>query len=200
MVCECAHMKNRKTSFLLAMSGLGLAVVFALPGCDKDDPPIPDDSKDLAASLPDLSHSHGGDDMATGSRDMAMPPADMAMSGPKVTGLPTCTDTGVTADMVYSAVAKTACGRCHGTGAGGLTFTDGATFRSSQVGKKSGQATGLDMVKAGSVDGSYLIYKLMNQQTAPGVGGSGAIMPKGGTKLPDADLCKFIVWVKEGAK
>lgn len=207
MVCKCAPMMNRNSSLLVVLSGLGLAVVMASQGCDKNDPPIPDDNKDLAAASPDLSHNHGSDDMAMppagdmamGGKDMAMPPTDMAMSGPKVTGLPTCTDRGVTADTVFTAVAKSACSGCHSKGAGGLTFTDGASFRSSTVGKKSGQAVALDLVKASSVDGSYLIYKVMNQQTAMGVGGSGAVMPKSG-KLPDADLCKFIVWVQEGAK
>ncbi len=200
-------MKNRIPFVVLALGGLGFSVVLASQGCDKDDPPVPDDKQDMSAKLPDLSHNHSGD-MATGSPDlatsgdMAMAAADMAGGGPKVTGLPSCTDRGVTADMVFSSVAKASCanGRCHSTGAAGLTFTDGATLKSGTVGKKSSQAAMLDIVKAGSVDGSYLIYKLMNQHMAPGVGGRGELMPKGGTKLPDADLCKFIVWVQEGAK
>jgi len=72
-------------------------------------------------------------------------------------------------------------------------------MKSVMVGKKSSQSM-LNVVTAGNVDQSYLIYKLMDQHLAMGVGGKGELMPKGGTKLPNADLCKFIVWVKEGGK
>jgi hypothetical protein len=185
---------------------MGLSLVLASLGCDKTDPPIPDDTNDLSVKPADMAKgavdmATAGGDLATASGDMAMPTGDMAMPGPKVMGLPTCTDRGVTADTVFNSVAKASCagGRCHGGTAGGLTFTDGASLKAVMVGKKSGQST-LDIVKAASVDQSYLIYKLMGQQTAPGVGGRGELMPKGGAKLPDADLCKFIVWVQEGAK
>jgi hypothetical protein len=53
------------------------------------------------------------------------------------------------------------------------------------------------MVTASNVDMSYLMYKLVGQQGT--VGGRGGLMPKGGRRLADADLCKFIVWIKEGA-
>ena len=139
-------------------------------GCDKTDPPIPDDGNDLSVKPADLSHGHtddmamNGADMATSGGDMAMGAADMTSTGPKVTGLPSCTDTGVTADTVFNAVAKTSCamGRCHSTGAGYLPFTDGATMKSVMVGKKSSQSM-LNVVTAGNVDQSYLIYKLMDQ-------------------------------------
>lgn len=194
-------------SFFAVASAGTLSLLLGMSGCDKTDPPIPDDSNDLSVKPADLSHGHSDDmamtggDMASSGRDMTTTSGDMAASGPKVMGLPSCTDTGVTADAVFNAVAKTSCamGRCHSTGAGYLGFTDGATMRTAMVGKKSGQSM-LDLVKAGNVDQSYLIYKLMDQHLAADVGGKGELMPKGGAKLPSGDLCKFIVWVKEGGK
>ena len=76
-------MKNRIPFVLFALGGLGFSVVLASQGCDKDDPPVPDDKQDMTAKLPDLSHGHSAD-MATGSPDMAtsgdmaMPAGDMA--------------------------------------------------------------------------------------------------------------------------
>lgn len=203
-------MLNTRSFGTLCLVGSALLVssLLGTSGCDKEDPPIPDDKMDLAIRPPDLSMgatndmTSGGTDMASNPADMVSPPADMASGGPKVMGLPSCTDKNVTADAVFTSVAKASCanGRCHTTGAGGLTFTDGASMKTAMVGKKSGQATMLDMVKASNVDQSYLIYKLMDQHLAAGVGGRGELMPKGGSKLPNADLCKFVVWVQEGAK
>jgi len=185
---------------------MGLSLVLASLGCDKTDPPIPDDTNDLSLKPADLAKGETDmptvlGDMGSVGGDLAMPTGDLAMPGPKVMGLPTCTNVGVTADTVFTSVAKASCAgaRCHGGTAGGLTFTDGATMKAVMVGKKSGQSM-LDLVKASSVDQSYLIYKLMGQHTAAGVGGRGELMPKGGSKLPDTDLCKFIVWVREGGK
>ena len=208
-MCKCAHMNRRLSArpCFSVVSAFAMSLLVASSGCDKSDPPIPDDGNDLSVKPADLSHGHtddmamNGADMATSTGDMAMGAADMTSTGPKVTGLPSCTDTGVTADTVFNAVGKTSCamGRCHSTGAGYLPFTDGATMKSVMVGKKSGQSM-LNVVTAGNVDQSYLIYKLMDQHLGTGVGGKGELMPKGGTKLPNADLCKFIVWVKEGGK
>lgn len=200
-------MKTRSIGTLcLVGSALLVSSLLAATGCDKEDPPIPDDKLDLAIRPPDLT-TGPTNDMTSGGMDMVSIPADMASAdmtsgGPKVMGLPSCTDKNVTADLVFTSVGKASCanGRCHSTGAGGLTFTDGATMKSAMVGKKSGQATTLDVVKASNVDQSYLIYKLMDQHLAAGVGGRGELMPKGGSKLPSADLCKFVVWVQEGAK
>lgn len=210
----------------LAAPLVALAVSGCVPDKPKDDmgtgvdlsatPDMAINRPDLSGGTPDLAAAKdmagvkedmgggkddmaGGRDMATGTADMAMPPADMA-SGPRVTGLPTCTDTGITADTLFNDVAKTACanGRCHAVGEGGLTFTSGATLKSATVGVASKQTTVVPLVTASNVDLSYLMYKLVNQQTA--VMGRGGIMPRGGARLPDADLCKFIVWIKEGAK
>ena len=184
--------------------------VAALGACtDPGDDPMHDDH-DLATAQvdmwrPDLAGGGGGDmagggDMVSPTGDLATPTVDMAMAGPKLMGLPTCTITGVTADALFTSPAMGSCamGRCHSAGAGGLTFTSGATLKSNTVGVSSGQAMAMKLVTAGNVDQSYLLYKLMNQQMA--AGGRGDLMPKGGSKLADADLCKFIVWVREGAK
>lgn len=209
-MCQGAHMLNIRSLGTLGLVGSSLAVssLLCVASCDKVDPPVPDESMDLAVRPPDLTTgptvdmTASGTDMASPTVDMVSPPVDMATSGPKVMGLPSCTDKNVLADAVFSSVGKTYCanGRCHSSGAGSLTFTDGASMKTAMVGKKSGQATTLDMVKAGNVDQSYLIYKLMDQHLAAGVGGRGELMPKGGSKLPSADLCKFVVWVQEGAK
>lgn len=159
---------------------------------------------DLAGGKSDLAvavdMAGGKADMASGTPDLSSPPADMA-GGPMVTGLPTCTDTGVTADVVFSTVASTSCavaGTCHSKGDGGLTFTSGATLKSAFVGIASKQTTVVPLVTASDVDRSYLMYKLTNQQAS--VMGRGGLMPRGGARLTDANLCKFIVWIKEGAK
>ena len=54
---------------------------------------------DLATTPPDLAG--GKPDLAAGDKDMA--------AGQVVTGLPACTETGVTADMVFNLVAKPNC-------------------------------------------------------------------------------------------
>lgn len=169
--------------------------VAALPACDKPETKDPDDMAE-AADLATIRR-----DMAKAPEDMATQPPDLTTLGPKLTGLPSCTNTGVTADMVYKDVIATSCsggGRCHAMGASGLTITSGMQLIANTVNKSAGQTTTIPLVKPGDVNSSYLIYKLMDQQGM--AGGSGGIMPKNGIKLPDAELCKFIVWVKEGAK
>lgn len=152
---------------------------------------------DLAGGKNDLAVAT---DMAGGTPDLSTPPADLA-TGPMVTGLPTCADTGVTADSLFTTVAAASCavtGSCHSKGDGGLTFTSGATLKSAFVGIASKQTTVVPLVTASDVDRSYLMYKLTNQQAT--VMGRGVLMPRGGARLTDANLCKFIVWIKEGAK
>lgn len=172
-----------------------------LAACEKPETKDPDDmgDGDLATSgRKDLAMSP---DLAKSPADLATPPADLATAGPKLTGLPVCTITGVTAETVYKDVIATSCsggGRCHASGAGKLTITSGPTLIANNVGVAADQTTVMPRVKAGNIDQSYLLYKLMDQQMM--AGGSGGLMPKNGTKLPDAELCKFIVWVKEGAK
>ena len=86
---------------------------------------------------------------------------------------------------------------CHG--GGGTTFTaTTAAELSALAGKAATQTTKMPLITAGSPEQSYLIYKLYNKQSI--AGGNGDIMPQGGPMLAKADLCKFITWIKEGAK
>jgi hypothetical protein len=153
------------------------------------------------ASRPDDMMRHPSD-MTEPSPDLMRPPMDLStppdLGGPHVTGLPTCTDTGVTADTLFTGTAMAACakGGCHSSGSGGLTMTSGATLKANTVGVAANETKLVKRVAAGDIDGSYLMYKLTNQQDK--VGGSGSSMPPG-KKLSDAELCQFIAWIQEGA-
>lgn len=206
LVLGCTDDKPPKED--LGVPGVDLAV--SQPDMSISRPDLAGGPADLAGGAGDLAGGSTdlampGDlgvktDMAGGTPDLSMPPRDMA-AGPMVTGLPTCTDTGVTADVLFTTVARSSCavtGDCHAKGDGGLTFTSGATLKSAMVGIASKQTTVVPLVTAGDVDRSYLMYKLVNQQAA--VMGRGGIMPRGAGRLSDANLCKFIVWIKEGAK
>ncbi len=179
--------------------------------------PMPDmanPSPDMAHSATDMARSPMDlaslpSDMMSGKNDMAEPPVDLArppmdlsvpadMAGPHVTGLPSCTGSGVTADTLYTGTAMSACagGGCHGGGAGGLTMTSGATLKANTVGVAARETKEVKRVAAADIDGSYIMYKLTGQQSK--VGGSGNSMPPG-KKLSDTELCQFILWIQEGA-
>ncbi|MCY1060118.1 DUF4215 domain-containing protein [Nannocystis sp. SCPEA4] len=106
-----------------------------------------------------------------------------------------CAPASVSAAQAWQAV-KGSC-NCHGNGVGtSLIFKDGESFRDSMVGVPSTMAA-IDIVTAGDVDRSYLLFKLLNQQTNV-VGGGGNPMPIGKV-LSDAQLCTVIEWVRGGA-
>jgi cysteine-rich repeat protein len=108
---------------------------------------------------------------------------------------PDCAPAQVSAGQAWQAVAG-AC-NCHGKGVGtALIFKDGPSFRDSMVGVPSTMAT-IDIVTAGDVDRSYLLFKLLNQQTNV-VGGGGNPMPIGKV-LTEGQLCTVIEWVRSGA-
>ncbi|MFZ6184237.1 DUF4215 domain-containing protein [Nannocystis pusilla] len=108
---------------------------------------------------------------------------------------PDCAPAQVSAGQAWQAVAG-AC-NCHGKGVGtALIFKDGPSFRDSMVGVPSSMAT-IDIVTAGDVDRSYLLFKLLNQQTNV-VGGGGNPMPIGKV-LTEGQLCTVIEWVRSGA-
>lgn len=181
-----------------------LSAAVGLAGCGGSGEPQPEDmaAPDLAVvTTPDLSvpaaDLHPAADLKP-LEDMRLV-TDSAPPAPTVTGLPPCTETNINADKLFP-TAKTHCanGGCHATGAGGLTIKDAATLKSALVGVAARQTTIMPRVQAGNVDQSYLIYKLADQQ--PAAMGSGVLMPKGGSRLADPDLCQFVVWVKEGAK
>lgn len=201
-----SHTRPRPTAARLFPGTLVtlLSAAVGLAGCGGSGDPQPEDmaAPDLAVTpTPDLSVTPA--DMRAAAdlkplEDMRVV-TDSAPPAPMVTGLPSCTETGINADKLFPTV-KTHCanGSCHATGAGGVTIKDAATLRSALVGVAARQTTIVPRVQAGNVDQSYLIYKLVDQQAT--VMGSGVLMPKGGSRLADADLCQFVVWVKEGAK
>jgi hypothetical protein len=132
--------------------------------------------------------------------DLAQLPPDM--SPPVVTGLPTDCTPGTTLVDLYNTVVAPRCiaDGCHRNQFmlwGALTASQ---FRDAVVGVKATQAPSLLRVKSGDVNGSYLIYKLVNQQTKVAFSQvAGVQMPNGGMQLDHDSLCKFISWVQGGA-
>ena len=115
-------------------------------------------------------------------------------SPPQALMPPGCAPAQVSASQAYAAV-KPSCG-CHGNGAGGLPFTDSNSFRNNMVAVDSATAQ-MQLVAPGQIDQSYLIYKILNQQSSV-PGGYGSPMPVG-KPLSDANKCLLINWVKSGA-
>jgi hypothetical protein len=108
-VCKGARMSQRRSfrsSFLSVASGVRCVLLVGSSGCDKTDPPIPDDGNDLAVKPADLSHGHTGD-MAMNGAAWRHAVATSAMGGCRHDQhgsessrvVPSCTDTGVTGDI-----------------------------------------------------------------------------------------------------
>jgi cysteine-rich repeat protein len=108
---------------------------------------------------------------------------------------PGCSDAEVNVEQAYAAVKGTC--NCHGNGPGNLFFSSAGTFKSSMVGVKA-QIASMNLVTAGNIDQSYLLFKVLNQQ-ANVVRGGESPMPIGKV-LSDAQKCTLINWVKSGAK
>lgn len=142
--------------------------------------------------------------------DLRMMPPDLAplppdMSPPAVTGLPTDCTPGTTLVDLYNTVVAPKCiaDGCHRNQFmlwGALTASQ---FRDAVVNVKAtqtNQSSNLMRVKPGDVNGSYLIYKLVNQQTKVAFSQvAGVQMPNGAMALDKDSLCKFISWVQGGA-
>jgi cysteine-rich repeat protein len=108
---------------------------------------------------------------------------------------PDCAPASVSAAQAWQAVSGS-CG-CHVKGlAGSLKFGDAASFRDNMVGVPSATAA-IDLVTPGDPDRSYLLFKMLNQQTNV-VGGGGDPMPIGKV-LGEAQRCTVIEWVRSGA-
>lgn len=128
--------------------------------------------------------------------------SDIVMAPPTVTGLPkSCPTETVDADKLFTGVVQSTCATdgCHGANNSKIfSITSAAEMKSKWVGVNSQQASKLPRVKGNDIDQSYIMYKLMSQQSK--VQGQGGIMPLGAAMpLPDAQLCKFITWIKTGA-
>lgn len=157
---------------------------------------------DLTSGNPDQATSDLATPDLAAAGDMATPDmlSPLVLSNP-----PSCGVAVVTADQLYTNVFKANCTQngagCHATGSGGVTITSGATLRLSWIDKVL-EGARVPVVKSGggdaAVNGSYIMYKLLNQAAVAG-GNNTSSMPKGGAKLADADLCQFINWIKNGA-
>jgi hypothetical protein len=144
-------------------------------------------------------------DLATPDLKPAVPP-DLAvvpdMSPPMLTGLPTDCTPGTTLDVLYTTVVKPRCAveSCHGNPYSQWGALTAGQFRSVMVDQRDTQTPNLVRVKASDLNGSYLMYKLTNQQTkvAPAFR-AGVQMPNGQTPLDHDSLCRFISWIQAGA-
>jgi hypothetical protein len=172
-------------------AGLLLPAVLAI-ACTHDPAPEGGD----AAAAGDLAGAPDGAALAD------LGPPDLAGEPVSVTGLPQGCPTSVTAEQLYNEVVSRSCAvatGCHGEAPTAFGFASAAEMRTRWINKTSAQAGRMVRVKPGSIDQSYLMYKLMGQQEKPG--GSGERMPPGSpTPLPNEDLCKFIGWIKDGAR
>lgn len=130
-----------------------------------------------------------------GVPDMAADPGPAA-----VTGLPACTQTSVTSDMLYAVMQRSCAFKgCHDANGSPFGVSSAADMR-LKLTSAAAETTRIPRVTPGDVDKSYVIYKLAGQQTkvAP-ASTAGRQMPLGASMLPDADLCQFVVWVRNGA-
>ncbi len=107
---------------------------------------------------------------------------------------PDCAPAAVTAAQLYPQIPPS-CGR-HATGAGGLTFKDAASPRANPAGAAA-QMAALPLVSPGEIGASYLVFKILNQQS-DAIGGGGLPMPIG-KQLSAEHRCAVINWVKSGA-
>lgn len=139
--------------------------------------------------------------------DLRMMPPDLTplppdMSPPMVTGLPTDCTPGTTLTDVYNNVFVPRCGvdACHRNQFALFGALTAAQFRDAVVNVKASQPPNMMRVKPGDLNGSYLIYKLVNQQTKVAFSQvAGVQMPNGAMPLDKDSLCKFISWVQGGA-
>lgn len=136
----------------------------------------------------------------------APPPPDLAvvpdLAPAMLSGLPTDCTPGTTLDVLYSTVVAPRCAveSCHGNPYSQWGALTAGQFRSVMVNQRDTQSPNLVRVKPSDLSGSYLMYKLTNQQTkvAPAFR-AGVQMPNGQTPLDHDSLCKFISWIQAGA-
>lgn len=157
-----------------------------LLGCD---PKPPASQPDLMQSTADLTMPPPG--------DMKMP--DLAAPPPMVMNPPNCAQAQVTATNVYDQVVSRRCAGkdCHANG--GMippVMSTAQLLRTNTVGKPA--SADMNLITANDIHKSYLLYKLLNQQTNVPNGG-GSQMPLNGQPLVMADLCLVINWIRSGA-
>lgn len=176
---------------------LALAAPAFLGACSGPTPPA---ATDLSAE--DLTSPT---DQRGAPADAAAPDLRPAldMAPPTVTGLPTDCAAGGTAAQLYTNVIQSKCAttNCHGaTGSVHFSITAASDLKAKWVGKQADQtfATKMNLVTAGNLNQSYVLYKLVNQQEKAS-DSPGGQMPLGGTALGHDDLCRFISWIQGGA-
>lgn len=147
-------------------------------------------------------------DLATAA-DMAMPrdltvppdltaPPDLA---PAKVSLPTNCPASATLAEVY-AVFQTSCSAnsgCHGANSIHFSALNAAELKTKWVNVDAHQPPmPMPYVTPNNVDRSYVLYKLRNEQAKVSYNGGG-YMPQGAAMLTDADVCKFVAWIRSGA-
>ena len=133
----------------------------------------------------------------TGSGDMRSA-GDMPASGRALKNLPTGCPTSETAADLYSTLVQSTCAvtGCHGMTQVIFQITSAADLHAKWVGKISMEgANSLPYITANNLDKSFLMYKIMGQQS----GAEGQRMPNTGINLTNAQICKFIAWIESGA-
>lgn len=135
-------------------------------------------------------------------QDMTAPP-DMGLNV-KVTGLPTDCGGTVNADFLWNTVVLGRCAisDCHGGATARYYRIDSAAEMSAKwIGQPSLGFGSMNFITAGSVDQSYIMYKVTNQQlSVVSAQNGGAQMPLNNAPLNHDELCTFIQWITQGAK
>lgn len=112
--------------------------------------------------------------------------------------VPTGCPTTETAADLYSSVVMNNCAvaSCHGPGGTSFQLSSAADLHTKWVGQRSTLYSGVTfpLVTAGSVDKSFLMYKITGSQDS-----YGSRMPNTGTALTSAQICKFVAWIESGA-
>lgn len=167
----------------------GCLVLPLVAGCGNKNP----EDADMAGP-PDMKAEPHPDMRAT--EDLTTVHEDLGPAEkPKLTGLPMCTASTVSAADLYTKTVGTNCrvGMCH------MNAVDAKAIIDWWVGKPALGTAAMPLVTAGDIDQSYVMYKLMGQHMNPLVRGMGVSMPRNKPRLSDEHLCNFINWIKGGA-
>jgi hypothetical protein len=176
------------------------ASVLALTlGCPGEPPAV----TDLRPANPGGGDMEEPVDTDLGDRPDFRPPPDLTPP-PMLTNVPDCAMATVTAEALYTQVARDRCTAryCHGSQdpVANFKFESSAQMRSVWLGRFSTQS-GIPFVSSRNLDRSYVIWKLLDQHGRfgpPNMTGSRMPLPPR-EALSTADLCLFINWIRSGA-
>ena len=128
-----------------------------------------------------------------GTPDLSTPAVTLTLKN-----VPTGCPTTETAADLYTTVVSTSCALngCHGQNSTSFHLLSATDLHDQWVGKRSNLYAGVTQpfVTAGDVNASWVMYKLTGSQ-----GQFGSQMPSTGSKLTDAQVCKFVAWISSGA-